>query len=147
MPRKALVILLFAATVTMALSANAVKPTLRQFRGIPVQENPEAIAMWGDGDSFEDIFESVTVRGSSALPAKEGSYYDASRAHGLSLQSAWVEGVKGDGVGEYPEYTTRVTPGPHPADAAITGLVVFNGYRKRARPGGTTVASVDCGCR
>ena len=86
--------------------------------------------MWGEGDSFEDIFESVTVRGSSALPASEGSYYDASHAHDLNLDSAWVEGAKGDGIGEYLEYTVRVTSGPHPADAAITNLIVFNGYRK-----------------
>ncbi|MES2465158.1 MAG: hypothetical protein V4671_31715 [Armatimonadota bacterium] len=132
MPRRCLLIpvLLLVTAATAALSANAVKPPLRQFKGVPVKENEEDIRMWGEGDSFEDIFESVTVRGSSALPAREGSYYDASRAHDYSLQSAWIEGKNGSGIGEYLEYTLRVTPGQHPSDAAITGLIVFNGYRK-----------------
>ena len=130
MMRNALLLALLAASATVAISANAVKPPLHQFQGVPMKDKPEEIAMWGDGDSFEDIFESVTVRGSSALPTREGSYYDASRAHDLSLQSAWVEGAKGDGIGEYLEYTVRVTPGLHPPDAAITHLIVFNGYRK-----------------
>jgi hypothetical protein len=89
--------------------------------------------MWGEGNRFEDIFESITVRGSSALPAREGNYYDASRAHDDDLQSAWVDGAKGNGVGEYLQFTTRVTPRRHPADAAITGLIIFNGYRKTPR--------------
>jgi hypothetical protein len=130
MQQKYTAVALAALSLLAALGANAGKPRLRQFHGVPVKENPDDILMWGEGDSFEDIFDSITVRSSSALPAKEGNYYDASRAHDHGLHSAWVEGAKGDGVGEYLEYTTRVTPGQHPADAAITGLIVFNGYRK-----------------
>lgn len=130
MPRNVLLLALLAAFATVAISANAVRPPLQQFQGVPIQEKPDEIAMWGDGDSFKDIFESITVRGSSALPAREGNYYNASRAHDLSLQSAWVEGAQGDGIGEYLEYTARVTTDHHPDDAAITHLIVFNGYRK-----------------
>ena len=121
---------LLLSTLIGALSANAVKPSLREFRGVPVKEDPQEIKEWAEGDSFEDIFESITVRGSSALPPSEGNYYDASRAHDYKLDSAWIEGAKGDGIGEYAEYTLRVTTDKHPDDAAVMALVVFNGYRK-----------------
>jgi hypothetical protein len=121
---------LLLSTVIGALSANALKPPVREFRGVPVKEDPQEIKEWAEGDSFEDIFESVTVRGSSALPASEGKYYDASRVHDYNLDTAWIEGAKGDGIGEYVEYTLRVTTDKHPDDAAVMGLMVFNGYRK-----------------
>ena len=52
--------------------------------------------------------------------------YGAAQAHDFNLNTAWVEGVEGDGVGESLEYTIVAESG----DLRVTGLIMFNGYRK-----------------
>ena len=64
------------------------------------------------------------VTASSFLEDKDSSKYQAQNAHDLNYKTAWVEGVKGDGVGEYLVYHfNSVSP-------RITKIVVVNGYVK-----------------
>lgn len=100
-------------------------------RAIPVEQPNEDLSQWGEGDSFEDIFDSIAVRASSALPPSGINHYAAKCAHDLDLKTAWVEGVPGDGIGEYLEFTLKPTPPVSSSvDRAILRLTVFNGYRK-----------------
>lgn len=98
-------------------------------RGVPFAEQPDEIAMWGEGDSFDDIWSEQIARASSTLPPQNGTRYDARNLCDGSLSTAWVEGAPGDGIGEWFELRLRVAEGPH-EDAAIQGMTVFNGYRK-----------------
>ena len=64
------------------------------------------------------------VSASSTLPSQGANNYKASNAHDLSYETAWVEGVKGYGIGEYLEYHFA------PNSPRITSIMVANGYVK-----------------
>lgn len=64
------------------------------------------------------------VTASSYLPSQSGNTYEPDNAHDLSYQSAWVEGVKGYGMGEYLLYTFDAT------SPRINKIIVVNGYVK-----------------
>ena len=61
---------------------------------------------------------------SSALKSKSENTYDDRNISDLSYQTAWVEGVDGDGIGEFIEF--HFQPG-HPR---ITKIIIANGYIK-----------------
>ena len=61
-----------------------------------------------------------SVTASSALADR----YAAEKAHDFSIVTAWVEGVEGNGVGEYLRYSF---PGTCPR---ITTVLIHNGYVK-----------------
>jgi len=103
---------------------------LRQMHGVPFAENKEDLAMLGQGDSFEDIFDLIRVRASSALAPQGASSYDAERAHDSNLATAWAPAAnRRDGVGAYLEFSLRLNPQTEP-DPSLRGMVIFNGYRK-----------------
>ncbi|HZH90838.1 MAG TPA: hypothetical protein VEX70_09525 [Pyrinomonadaceae bacterium] len=69
---------------------------------------------------------SVTERASSSLPSRARLKYGGAQAHDNEVGTAWVEGSKGYGVGEFLEYViTTAQP-----DLRVTGLSILNGYRK-----------------
>lgn len=64
------------------------------------------------------------VLASSFLAAQSGNTYVASNAHDFDLRTAWVEGVKGYGIGEFIEFYFR------PFGPRVTEIYIFNGYFK-----------------
>lgn len=69
--------------------------------------------------------DSIGIRSSSHLPGHRSQFsYVAKNAHDLSFATAWVEGAKGNGIGEYLEYRFDNT---HPR---LTQIIVHNGYVK-----------------
>lgn len=67
------------------------------------------------------------VSASSQLKSQGSNTYDAGNAHDLSYKTAWVEGVPGDGVGEYLLYNFLAE------SPRITEIIVVNGYVKNER--------------
>lgn len=57
----------------------------------------------GPGEHEFDCGHTVSVKASSTLPKQGGYNYDAKNV--LTLEKAWSEGVEGDGVGEWLEFT------------------------------------------
>lgn len=67
----------------------------------------------------------VTLCVSSVLAPQSGNRYGGGNLGDRRMDTAWVEGVKGDGVGEF---VTLVFPGP----TALRQLMVVNGYNKNS---------------
>jgi hypothetical protein len=65
-----------------------------------------------------------TNSASSFLKPFKGISYSAKNIHDLSYRTAWIEGVKGYGVGEYVTYHFP------PQNPRITEIIVVNGYVK-----------------
>lgn len=65
-----------------------------------------------------------TRKATSELPASKTTTYSAKNIHDLNYKTAWVEGVKGYGVGESVTYTFPAT------SPRITKIIVVNGYVK-----------------
>ncbi len=70
-----------------------------------------------------------TVWASSTLPPSGANRYDAIHAHDFDWQTAWVEGVEGDGVGESLTYVFDFTSQPQ-WEIGLTRLLIANGYKK-----------------
>ncbi len=64
------------------------------------------------------------VNASSSLKSQGGNTYDAKSANDLSYKTAWVEGKKNAGIGEYIEFHFE------PKSPRITSIIVTNGYMK-----------------
>lgn len=64
------------------------------------------------------------VTASSSLPAQGDNSYSGRNAHDLSYKTAWVEGVKGEGVGEFLLYKFSAE------SPRVTTIIVVNGYVK-----------------
>ncbi len=64
------------------------------------------------------------VKGSSSLGNQGSNNYEALNAHDFSYKNAWVEGVNGNGIGEYLTYFFK------PESPRITEIIVVNGYVK-----------------
>lgn len=77
-----------------------------------------------DGADWNDYGGPYIVRASSALKPSKGNSYEASSAKDLKLDTAWAEGVKGNGEGEYLEYFFR-NDSPR-----VTQAIIINGYVK-----------------
>jgi len=65
-----------------------------------------------------------TISASSSLSAQSNVNYRANNIHDLNYKTAWVEGVKGYGIGEWIMYHFP------PQTPRITELIVVNGYAK-----------------
>jgi hypothetical protein len=78
----------------------------------------------GGADSWYDEGGPKNVTASSCLAAQGENTYSAQNADDLSYKTAWVEGVKGYGIGEYLLYTFE---GSSPR---INTIKVLNGYIK-----------------
>lgn len=90
------------------------------------KEDPEEIADWGIGCSFYCAAFSVTTRASSNLSHRKRLRYEAGQSHDFKLNTAWVEGKDGDGIGEFLEYIVSGVE----SELTVTSLKIFNGYRK-----------------
>lgn len=66
--------------------------------------------------------DSCTV--SSYLPEQKGNVYNAESVNDLSFETAWVEGVSGDGVGE------KISFYFHANSPRVTEILIANGYVK-----------------
>ena len=66
----------------------------------------------------------IEVAASSYLMSQGQHTYEPQNAHDLNYKNAWVEGVKGYGIGEYLLYTFAA------ASPRITEIIVVNGYVK-----------------
>ena len=64
------------------------------------------------------------VTASSYLKSQGDNDYTPQNAHDLNYKNAWVEGVKGHGVGEYLEYHFD------PVSPRINEIIIVNGYVK-----------------
>lgn len=122
-----LILLLSLLILTVDPLAQAGLPTF--VAHVVEKEDPEEMEFWGGECSFYCADFSHTERASSALPHRARLRYDAAQAHDFKLDTAWVEGKEGDGIGEFIEYTLEA-PERTGDDLKVTGLIVFNGYRK-----------------
>ncbi|MEL7147434.1 MAG: hypothetical protein AAFO69_13755 [Bacteroidota bacterium] len=64
------------------------------------------------------------ITASSVLVSQGIGSYKAENAHDFSYQTAWVEGVKGQGIGEYLEYSFKAE------SPRVTRFIIANGYVK-----------------
>ena len=64
------------------------------------------------------------VNASSNLKQQGKNIYDAESSNDLSYKTAWVEGKKDSGIGEYIEYHFE------PKSPRITAIIIANGYMK-----------------
>ena len=85
-----------------------------------VEENPVLSHFYSGNCSWYCGGQIDSVTASSALADR----YAAEKAHDFSIVTAWVEGVDGNGVGEYLRYSF---PGTCPR---ITTVLIHNGYVK-----------------
>lgn len=85
-----------------------------------VEENPVLSHFYSGNCSWYCGGQIDSVTASSALADR----YAAEKAHDFSIVTAWVEGVEGNGVGEYLRYSF---PGTCPR---ITTVLIHNGYVK-----------------
>lgn len=67
---------------------------------------------------------------SSDLPAYKDNIYIPDMAHDFNVATAWVEGKKDYGIGEYLEYTFDMTTVTGEHQLGINKLIVANGYKK-----------------
>jgi hypothetical protein len=93
-----------------------------------ITETKEAVEMWDGACSLYCAVGPELVRSSSRL-AEKGRTYPADQAHDWDLDTAWVEGKPGYGVGEYLEYVYDLKEVKMPSLTVHT-VHVFNGYRK-----------------
>ena len=85
-----------------------------------VEENPVLSHFYSGNCSWYCGGQIDSVTASSVLADR----YAAEKAHDFSIVTAWVEGVEGNGVGEYLRYSF---PGTCPR---ITTVLIHNGYVK-----------------
>lgn len=78
----------------------------------------------GEGCSWYCGGGPSSVEASSCLKSNGENNYEGKNAHDLNYKNAWVEGVKGYGIGEYLTYTFK------PGSPRITKIIVVNGYVK-----------------
>ena len=85
---------------------------------------PEYWSINGIGCSWYCGGGQDSLSASSELSAQNNIQYSASNAHDLSYKTAWIEGVKGYGIGEYLIYHVQ------PTNPRITEIIIVNGYVK-----------------
>ncbi len=78
----------------------------------------------GDGADWTDYGGPFAVRASSSLKPSNGIIYEATNTKDLRLETAWVEGAKGNGEGEFLEYYFK-NDSPR-----VTKAIIINGYVK-----------------
>lgn len=63
------------------------------------------------------------ISSSSSLPAEGSFSYSATQVQDNSLKTAWLEGVKGDGIGEWIKFESD-------NNQLISNIIIYNGYLK-----------------
>jgi hypothetical protein len=66
----------------------------------------------------------MKITASSVLSPQGKNTYTPANAHDFTLNTAWVEGAKGPGIGQYIEYTF------YKGNPPVTTVILFNGYVK-----------------
>jgi hypothetical protein len=114
----------------MLVTAGVTVATAATFTGkVASKESAEDIEEMFRGCSLYCAIEPKNVRASSHLKAHGKLKYDADKSHDGDIDTAWVEGKKGHGIGEYLEYTYDLSD-KKTSIFAVTEITVFNGYRK-----------------
>ena len=80
-----------------------------------------------DGCSWYCGGGNYLVTASSSLKSNNAINYDPKAANDLSYKTAWVEGKKDEGIGEYIEYTFENN------SPRITSIIISNGYIKSSK--------------
>lgn len=70
------------------------------------------------------------VKCSSYLPSSGGNTYTVDMLNDGDFRTAWVEGAKGDGIGEWVEFRIKNHPGKKVVSTTFWGVNISNGYRK-----------------
>lgn len=83
----------------------------------------------GDCSIYCAIENEYSITSSSELSGQGNSTYKADNIDDYNLKSAWIEGQKGYGIGEWVEYRFDKTDFSN-SGLEINGLFLFNGYRK-----------------
>ena len=80
--------------------------------------------LYNEGDSWYNCAEVGTPVASSFLRSQGSQNYKPSNLHDFNHETAWVEGVKGYGIGEWVKYS-------FPAQQTkVTRITILNGYVK-----------------
>ncbi len=80
---------------------------------------------WYCGGSVHNITASSELKGNGVIN------YEAGNAHDFDEKTAWVEGVDGNGIGEYIEYEFDFNEDPaYNVNLGINKLIIANGYKK-----------------
>ena len=88
-----------------------------------------------DGCSWYCAGGNYLLTASSSLKSNNSNNYDPNTANDLSYKTAWVEGKKDEGIGEYVEYTFANN------SPRITSIIISNGYVKSSKLGLKTTGS------
>lgn len=122
---------IFLLSLLIFTATSLAQSKLPTFNATVVErEDPEEIENWYPGCSFYCANFTHTERASSNLPRRDKVRYDAGQAHDSDLNTAWVEGKNDDGVGEFLEYVVDTSEHVGDEPLKVTGLTIFNGYRK-----------------
>lgn len=70
------------------------------------------------------------VKCSSHLPSSGGNTYTVDMLNDGNFSTAWVEGAKDNGIGEWVEFKIKNHPGKKAEATTFWGLNISNGYRK-----------------
>jgi hypothetical protein len=101
------------------------KLTEKELQQLDICEGPESYYdILGPGCSWYCGGGLDTLSASSFLSPGKNTTYSARNIHDLSYETAWVEGAKDDGIGEFIEYHFP------PENPRINKLTVVNGYVK-----------------
>ena len=83
----------------------------------------------GDCSVYCAIENEFSLLSSSSLKAQGKNTYSPKNIDDYNLQSAWIEGKAGLGIGEWVEYNFDQADFSK-SDIELNGLYLFNGYRK-----------------
>jgi len=119
----------FLLIVSLLLQAPTSLPTFKAepAQDIDFMETPDNVlpgCSWYCG-GFVSAF-----RASSELPDYKSITYMAQNAHDFNVNTAWVEGKSGHGIGEYLEYSFDMASVEKDHRLGITTLIIANGYKK-----------------
>ena len=88
---------------------------------------------WGE-DAFSGCSLGCAInwklKSSSSLPSSGGNTYSVNMLNDGKFKTAWVEGSKGDGVGEWVEYHLQKNTDGKVIKTNLWGLYIANGYMK-----------------
>jgi hypothetical protein len=83
-----------------------------------------------EGCSWYCCAPRIEVSASSVLPDQENFSYKAKHVHDFSLDTSWVEGDKGDGIGESLLFLFKALKERGQPELALTGFTMVNGLIK-----------------
>lgn len=84
----------------------------------------------GDGDNWYNAGGPDKYRASSFLQSQGNNKYHARMGHDWNLKTAWIEGKKDYGIGEYIEFSFPLHPYANTDAPRVTHIIVYNGYQK-----------------